>query len=417
MNEGLPKLVLERLRATQSATHPDADLLTAFAERSLSTSERDNVLQHLAACPDCREIVALATPEQAVAPPPLPTQTSWLTWPYLRWGAALACVVVVGAAVTLRQQHPASQAKLEAAKVQETASLQANRQVSNEPAAPPRNEQDAVASLAKDQHKAAEVVRKAPAAPLPRPAEKQLTLQGRNYDSLQQLDGDKTRADSAPARAKEQNEVAVTGGAPAFQAENKKDSEDRQYLKMAPANTPPAAMSEAVAVTAAAPVASTDSASVQKAQGAASARVAARAPAGAAGKSNMATGDSRDISQLVVLDSSLGARWTLSPEGILQRSLDSGTTWTPVTVAPNVFLRAVSASGNDVWVGGAAGALFHSVDNGMHWTHVRPSFEGKLLTGDIIGLEFKDLAHGQVAALQHRRGTDVFGRDLLQGAR
>ena len=48
MSEGLPKIVLERLRMAEPGGHPDADLLTAFAERTLLPRERDAVLQHLA---------------------------------------------------------------------------------------------------------------------------------------------------------------------------------------------------------------------------------------------------------------------------------------------------------------------------------------------------------------------------------
>ena len=47
--EQLPKIVQQRLSATDKAgVHPDPDLLTAFAERSLTERERVQVLQHLA---------------------------------------------------------------------------------------------------------------------------------------------------------------------------------------------------------------------------------------------------------------------------------------------------------------------------------------------------------------------------------
>jgi len=125
--------------------------------------------------------------------------------------------------------------------------------------------------------------------------------------------------------------------------------------------------------------------------------------------------DGRMASQLVGLGPSLGAQWTLSPEGKLQRSLDSGANWTAVTVAPNASLRAVSASGIDVWVGGAGGALFHSFDNGEHWIQVRPSVRGKVLTEDIIGLEFKDLGHGQVTTTHEIWTTNDAGKTWSRG--
>ena len=47
--EQLPKIVQQRLSAADKAwVHPDPDLLTAFAERSLTERERVQVLQHLA---------------------------------------------------------------------------------------------------------------------------------------------------------------------------------------------------------------------------------------------------------------------------------------------------------------------------------------------------------------------------------
>jgi hypothetical protein len=59
----VPKIVHHRLRATMpEQPHPEADVLTAFAEQALSASERDGVLQHLALCGDCRDVIALVLP-------------------------------------------------------------------------------------------------------------------------------------------------------------------------------------------------------------------------------------------------------------------------------------------------------------------------------------------------------------------
>lgn len=416
MNQGLPKLVVERLRAAEAGAHPDADLLTAFAEKSLSAGEREKVLQHLAACGDCREIVALATPEQPLIPPPLPANTNWLSWPYLRWGAALACVVVVGAAVTLRQQERASLAKMLSAKTKDIAPFQMGPQNSKGPAATTRDEADAAGATEKSakNHKPAETLAK-PTSARANFEERQLTLQARNYQSLDQLADDKARADSMPARAKQQNEVVVTGEPSSIggnRPEMKKEDEAREYLKTFPAPAPQAPASQAVEVTGAAPVVQTESDSAQKAQAAAAPSAGmARKAARAATSGNLSKmSDARTTSLLISSEPALGAQWTLSPEGVLQRSFDSGATWTPVTVAPNLALRAVSASGNDVWVGGAVGALFHSSDNGMHWTQVRPSSEGKVLTGEIIGVEFKDLTHGQLSTTHEVWATEDGGK-------
>src|SRR5712692_3430949 len=103
----VPKIVCQRLQVTAKAgVHPEPDLLAAFAEKSLGGSERLQVLEHLAQCADCREVVSLAMPELEPASTVSagPARAPWLPWPVLRWGALAACVVVVGAAVTLRHQ-------------------------------------------------------------------------------------------------------------------------------------------------------------------------------------------------------------------------------------------------------------------------------------------------------------------------
>jgi len=110
--EALPKIVRQRLRpAAKPGVHPHADLLTAFTEKALSERERTRVVEHLSRCEDCREVVFLSGPQpdlvQIVGRGP--NRGGWLSWPALRWGAAVACVVIVGTAVTLFREgshHP-----------------------------------------------------------------------------------------------------------------------------------------------------------------------------------------------------------------------------------------------------------------------------------------------------------------------
>ena len=60
------------------------------------------------------------------------------------------------------------------------------------------------------------------------------------------------------------------------------------------------------------------------------------------------------------------------------------------------IFRALAANGLEIWVGGAAGALFHSSDAGQHWTQVRPAVNSEALADDIIGVEFADTLNGKV---------------------
>ena len=87
----------------QSAQHPDADALSAFAENALSAHQRETVLSHLAECADCRSIVylaqetaaddaALEDPVIAVTPARKPWFAGWrVLWP----ATALACAILI----------------------------------------------------------------------------------------------------------------------------------------------------------------------------------------------------------------------------------------------------------------------------------------------------------------------------------
>src|ERR1700691_714636 len=46
--------------AAKHEFHPDAESLNAFAQQALSDRERGQVLEHLAACGRCRQVIALA---------------------------------------------------------------------------------------------------------------------------------------------------------------------------------------------------------------------------------------------------------------------------------------------------------------------------------------------------------------------
>ena len=105
--QNVPKIVRERLKVVPPAVnHPDADALTAFAERSLPERERGVVLEHLARCGDCRDIVALALPAAGPVEAAIrPSRSGWLTWPALRWGLVAAGIVAVASFGLLQYQR------------------------------------------------------------------------------------------------------------------------------------------------------------------------------------------------------------------------------------------------------------------------------------------------------------------------
>src|SRR5947207_14946218 len=102
----ISNLLRHRLAARpQPQEHPDPDTLTAFAEQLLSAAERGRVIQHLADCGHCREVVALSLLElgvQTVAVPVATRRTLFCTFSF-RW-ASVAAVVII--AVTLGVHSP-----------------------------------------------------------------------------------------------------------------------------------------------------------------------------------------------------------------------------------------------------------------------------------------------------------------------
>jgi hypothetical protein len=86
-------------------------------------------------------------------------------------------------------------------------------------------------------------------------------------------------------------------------------------------------------------------------------------------------------------------QWSLSAQGMVQRSSDNGKTWQPVSIAAGSAFRAVSSLLNHIWAGGKAGVLYHSADSGQHWTQVIPSAAGKELQADITQVQLVDSQH------------------------
>ena len=104
-------------RALQSDLHPDAESLSAFMEQALPILERAQMLEHIAGCSRCRQIVFLSQQavEEAVAPVPAPVPAAgaargtWFRLWSLNWrlawvpAAAFALVVAVAFFVHLRR--------------------------------------------------------------------------------------------------------------------------------------------------------------------------------------------------------------------------------------------------------------------------------------------------------------------------
>lgn len=348
----IPKIVSQRLQAADGArVHPDADLITAFVEKSLGSRERVQVLEHLSRCAGCRDVLSLAAtqPDMAGAVSVARKSAGWFSWPVLRWGAAVACVMVVGAAVTLRHRQESQQV---APLVSEVKPAGGKPAVGAQTSVPENAFVKMPASLQLSDHEAKTGV-------VAKQAE-QPSQAGASRPAMQSTLVAGASAPSAPSGS-----YSATAPGP---------------VEMADAGTG-SPMAEMVPGRAKAALAESQDAYAQKA-----------VVGGLLKKRSMAA----NAAQEAALPANLAPRWTLSSDGTLQRSLDSGGTWQTIPVSSKTIFRALAANGLDIWVGGSAGALFHSADAGQHWIQLRPVANGEILADDIIGVEFTDLLHGKL---------------------
>jgi len=91
--------------ALQFGQHPDADQICAFVEQALPSHEREQVLGHLAVCPECRAVIALSQPPAEESAKPLSSprrRPRWAGWA-LAWPAAAALAAIAVFAVYLHR--------------------------------------------------------------------------------------------------------------------------------------------------------------------------------------------------------------------------------------------------------------------------------------------------------------------------
>jgi hypothetical protein len=347
----LPKIAMRRLHAKSTAAeiHPDPNLISAFVENSLSGDSRAQIVQHLAQCADCREVVFLSRADQtATLPVAAFAPSRWLTWPVLRWGAAVAAVVVVVAAVSLHRQSGG------------VATSSGSMQQTDVPIA----KEKALAAPVPEEKR--EIAAAATPALAPATGDSIANVGGQRPDQLKKQGA---RVAASPMVAQQVDSLSG-----ALANEPRSELDKTTTIDVTAQST--AAYVEAV------PGRAKDASSLPNAGG------------GIGGGSALASAAPRPRSALLL--PTVAPRWTLTSDGTLQRSLDFGRTWQTVPVASQASFRALAASGKDIWVGGAKGALYHSMDAGQSWTQVQPLIAGQTLTDDIIGVEFPDPLHGKL---------------------
>jgi len=425
----VPKIVYDRLRAAlpdragPAQAHPEADLLTAFAEQALSATERDGVLDHLALCGDCREAIALALPAADMVAAPIASETeavratsirakserNFLTafgWPSLRW-AALAAGVAVAASVLLMHPGKLNQATLSSVnRPVATTALPASAPQIAPPSVPASSiPSSSVASSPKDQ--SAISVRTSARTNEARPnsemrpfkklnageavtpslqAERGMLL-AENKDKSAQA-GKWAAAPSAGALALDASTsrratetVEVSGAAAAVEVAPSPDdtlmarNETPAIEKAKPALQEPALPEKEMKVN--------GQQNTQAAVVSGLAKPQARAMMSSA---KLASPVSQSLAHRVT--------WVITG-GILQRSPDSGQSWQDALRADHPLLCYASHD-EDVWAGGLAGTLFHSADGGVTWVQVQPSIKAQQLSSDVTHIDVRGNVRGDV---------------------
>jgi hypothetical protein len=473
------KLVSERLRAEMPGPHPDADLLSAFAEKALPERDRVQVLAHLAECGDCRQIVFFALPDATETQRVLEIEGRPRSSFALRWGTLAAAIAVCAILLVATRHRSGTSAYKQAAPANAPAPTTAADLKTPPELAEMRALRDDRATTKTNVTRQAEVdkviptpkhmtakpaskfdfdqsgqVRMAPRSDAAQTAN--LQAEGRNFVATDKLEaGTATSAQAAPgvigglvqnknaaaysaASGQGQGSLAkiaagnlggsvldssgavipnatVTTVGPIGTRAAQSDSQGRfSFDRLVPgtysvkAQAPgfkvaevqqvavldkplnlrvtlePGSASEAVEVSAASPAVQTTSAVI--AQNEKQSNQVDRKKTASANLHGFAA---KSLSGAM-------PQWTLSPSGIVQRSLDAGKSWQNVPVAGTAGFRALSSAGPHVWVGGSAGALYHSADFGQTWTRVTPIAAGRKLEADITHVDFSDPMDGTV---------------------
>jgi len=397
-------ILKQRLEARQSAptVHPSSDTLVAFVERGLSGLQRETVLAHLSVCPECREAVALATPEVAEtsAQTSVYSFTRALQFPAaMRWASlAAALAVAVGVGVIAYERGPrlqnttfsVAQEKVNSPVPSGTASV--NEPTSNSLQSPPSSTARTAAAKPvasnRDERRERIPTRKKPEATedivgglvatrstpeskdqyqyrakaLPPAPEVQPALADkRDADSL---------ADAVPAVPMARAALVPT------------DNKAEQDLNLHAADGYVSGKTTAVAA---------NGLSARTSPGAPLLERETAPPAKTVNPISISAGAKTKFASGVLSF----VHWTISAAGKLQRRAVDGTL-TIVEPVPGAIIRAVTSEGIEVWAGGSKtppnpknvqprSVLFHSSDAGETWKTVDGPWQGSIERVNLAG--------------------------------
>jgi hypothetical protein len=384
---------LRQMPAAGGVPHPDADLLTAFTEQSLTKREREEVLAHLASCADCRDVIALALPEASLSRPiEDPVKPLFWRWPVLRWGAVAASVVIVAVAVSIGNiEHNRSVQKLAQSR------SDAASPISVPPAATVQREQTGLIASNKLEEPRMQV---SGSSGVQRPKVRYERIPGDSAKTALSLPA-KENADKFEVGTVDQHASNVAVGKivagvvePSAQPPAAVDETVNSTIFKRDAGTYSATARMKAAVPAPPPPplqSATETVEVSSA--AVQVESAKSAPAVEKPETQLAdAGQSLELesgaAKKQIMRFAAATNWRIS-NGFLQRSFDSGQTWEQAR--PDANFRTVSTIGNEIWAGGANSLLVHSTNAGQTWAVVSPGMKG-----DVTSLQFNDAKHGVV---------------------
>jgi len=416
----LDRALARRLSDSRDAACPDAEILAAYHERTLSLEEMAEWSEHIASCSRCQEALALveesekalaedgkelevedylgaaepsrlpeaqaalprdsrnlklgrATPQAAGARMPA-KRGPRLNWRWVAPVGALAAAVIVW--IGVRDIEVANKA------AKQSVEMAQNRTVPPAAVSPPlaapraeiaprprnRNPEPTVREPHKEEQAAGGVPQ------VLRQSEQERPLERQDRDLEAAKPGvNASRAIVAQSEAKK-SRAAGAAPAPSAPARNGLEAnEPAASDKLEPASPPPATQS--FEVTAAAPTLNTNQSDLQ-----------------------MMVRDSKDLLRLAAEDHRVivapGQKhvWRVGEGGSIARSTDGGKTWKKQNSGVTVDLTSGSATSDKVaWVAGRSGTLLLTTDGGKHWKQIPTP-----ITGDLGGVHALDQAHASI---------------------
>lgn len=426
-----PKIVHDRLRAAElkqatsagpaaKSMHPDANLLTAFAEQALSATERDGVLEHLALCADCREVVTVAQPAEMVGVNPSTAETQndtlealvsraakpashkLFAWSGLRWAALAACVAVAGSVLLLRPgKLNQSAGSPQIASTAAPASAAGSPSVASAPSDALSN-RDHQAVIAKGNDVPPKAIIPSARGALPQTLKaQQILTPGRNESPMllarnKKSSGQEDKVRGMPGSAA----LALDNSSSRQTTETVEVSAAAGEVSQASADTTSMSLDEAPAIEKAKPAmqaasqgAGLPGSDADQPQGSNTVTPSTSARARSAAKMAFSTNPAAPPAITQYGLAQHNSVWAISG-GVLQRSQDSGQTWQE-SLHPDRLLLCYASYSDEIWTGGQGGALYHSTDDGLTWAQVHPVVNNHPLTSDVnhIDLPRHDLSN------------------------